>query len=1235
MTLTLGNYNGQWYYRAQSQPGGDANGASAASGASDCTGPADGTHAQATGLDPDTTYTFTAYTNTGCTQQIAQASAQTGSTAAPSLTVGDVTRSSATLTIDGHSGNWHYKANWGPHSSCSAAVAASTASLSGLSTATHYVYVAYSDAQCSTRLASAEFATSPRYANHPSLEVNEGTLTFDSVTLDPYPWGSSWWYKSDKAPHGSGCNGPVVDAAPLAVTGLAPATAYTYTMYDYSDCETDMAEISFTTSALPAVTLETSNLNGHRVILTPKGFSRSWYYENSSICTGPVGPGGVTINLPLPGHEYTYAAHAYAGCEASSQLGDAITFQAPYPTLGVESFNAWGGQLTLTGWDKAWYYYEDLDGVVGNNVCKSVPAGTSTALINLKPGQRYKYVTLRSLHGGCAALGYSLGPPGQVTFTAPQLSASTTATTAELTLTNWSAPWYYQQSLSGSPFGACSGPVTPVSGTGTATITGLTASSTYDYKVYKDGSCRYKSVIDIVRFTTATPGLSIAPHNPDNPNGWYRISISGWDADWWVKETFTNTLGCSKVNAGGTKDIKESAFGAVYRFFRAYSASGCDAANQLATVELRRIERDTLTASNITGDTATLSLKLLDKDYPGLWYVRQISPTTGPCSPGTAISQPHALDGLTPVTQHTYKAYTAFNCHSYFERATVKFTTTEGLLLSDLTSTGATLTMGGHSGNWWLKRTSPADTACNAKTTATENLTGLTPGRTYTYTAYRDSSCTNQLGSSITFTTLTLTAGRIAATKATLTLNQHDGNWWLKRTSPADTACNAKTTATENLTGLTPGITYTYTAYRDSSCTSVLAAGTFTTLSMAAGSLTATTATLTLNQHSGDWYYEADAGPDTSCQGPISTSTADVAWLNPSTQYTYTAYRDSGCTDTLATATFTTLSGLGPKLSTPDSVTVTYTSKQLNVSWDAVTGATGYLVQSRVATDDNSNTYTTPSAGTCSSAVTATSCTITGLVNGTSYDVQVRATRATNLPSDWSDAVTQAPSTLPGDPTSVSASASKGGVSVTWTAPSDNGGSPITSAEIRTRTTSPQGSWSDAVTAMGDAATSPARIIGLTAGTQYDVQLRVRNVNGESGWVDAGSATPLTTTKPAGKVQNVSVTYSDSKIWIRFDHPSDDGGLPLQFEFTSGVDNVGVVATRSVRTVAGTEADKTHNGTTYDAAYYITEWLLPNFGWYSVCHGAQHLKFKPNVLVKNSNGNGTWYNHTSWVVAPC
>ena len=76
-----------------------------------------------------------------------------------------------------------------------------------------------------------------------------------------------------------------------------------------------------------------------------------------------------------------------------------------------------------------------------------------------------------------------------------------------------------------------------------------------------------------------------------------------------------------------------------------------------------------------------------------------------------------------------------------------------------------------------------------------------------------------------------LTASGIKATRATLTIANHDGNWWLKKTAPVDSsaACKSKgTTATEELSALTEGTSYTYKAYSDSSCANELASVTFT-----------------------------------------------------------------------------------------------------------------------------------------------------------------------------------------------------------------------------------------------------------------------------------------------------------------------------------------------------------------------------------------------------------------------
>ena len=76
-----------------------------------------------------------------------------------------------------------------------------------------------------------------------------------------------------------------------------------------------------------------------------------------------------------------------------------------------------------------------------------------------------------------------------------------------------------------------------------------------------------------------------------------------------------------------------------------------------------------------------------------------------------------------------------------------------------------------------------------------------------------------------------LAVSGVTATGATLTLSNHAGAWWLKRTNPADATCKSMgTTTTETLTGLNPAQSYTYTAYDDSACTVALLTVTFRTL---------------------------------------------------------------------------------------------------------------------------------------------------------------------------------------------------------------------------------------------------------------------------------------------------------------------------------------------------------------------------------------------------------------------
>ena len=111
---------------------------------------------------------------------------------------------------------------------------------------------------------------------------------------------------------------------------------------------------------------------------------------------------------------------------------------------------------------------------------------------------------------------------------------------------------------------------------------------------------------------------------------------------------------------------------------------------------------------------------------------------------------------------------------------------------------------------------------------------------------------------------------------------------------------------------------------------------------------------------------------------------------------------------------------------------------------------------------------------------------------------------------------------------------------VRWTAPSTAGTEPISGYDLRYGS---PGSWS-AHTHVGTGTT--ATITGLTAGTEYQVQVRARNAEGESGWSDSATGTPLnrapvvpTNTRTVRMGQSVSIDLVDDdglpRDWTRVD----------------------------------------------------------------------------------------------------
>ena len=126
--------------------------------------------------------------------------------------------------------------------------------------------------------------------------------------------------------------------------------------------------------------------------------------------------------------------------------------------------------------------------------------------------------------------------------------------------------------------------------------------------------------------------------------------------------------------------------------------------------------------------------------------------------------------------------------------------------------------------------------------------------------------------------------------------------------------------------------------------------------------------------------------------------------------------------------------------------------------------------------------------------------TISGLTNGTSYNIYLKAVNAVGV-SAASSSVTVTPSTTPSAPTSLSATAGDGQATISFT-PGSDGGSSITNYEFSTDGTN----YSALVP---DDSSSPVTISGLTNGTSYTIYLKAVNAVGVSAASSSVSVTPV------------------------------------------------------------------------------------------------------------------------------
>jgi hypothetical protein len=250
---------------------------------------------------------------------------------------------------------------------------------------------------------------------------------------------------------------------------------------------------------------------------------------------------------------------------------------------------------------------------------------------------------------------------------------------------------------------------------------------------------------------------------------------------------------------------------------------------------------------------------------------------------------------------------------------------------------------------------------------------------------------------------------------------------------------------------------------------------------------------------------------------------------------------------------------------------------QVGLTWTAPTDTGGtaivdYVVQYRVNVVGSQ--WVTFTDGTSA----ATTATVTGLANGTAYVFRVAAVNAAVAGPYSVASAPVTPRTLPTAPRNLTRTVGDTQVSLTWTAPSSNGGLPITDYVVQFSSTNGT-SWTTFTDGVSTGTT--ATVTGLTNGTTYIFRVAAITGAGTGPYAVSAPATPLAL---AAAPTALAGTAGDRQVALTWTAPSNTGGLPItdyvvQFSNTNGTS--WTTFTDGVSAATGATVTNLLNGTAY------------------------------------------------------
>ena len=437
-------------------------------------------------------------------------------------------------------------------------------------------------------------------------------------------------------------------------------------------------------------------------------------------------------------------------------------------------------------------------------------------------------------------------------------------------------------------------------------------------------------------------------------------------------------------------------------------------------------------------------------------------------------------------------------------------------------------------------------------------ITGLANGTAYTFKvtaangsgsspASAASNSVTPIGAPITPTNVAGTSNANSQSVVTWTASSSNGGSAITHytvTSSGGQTCTTAngTTTTCTVTGLTNGAAYTFTVTATNAVgtSPASAASGPATPATAPGAPTAVTAVGGYTQAAVSWTAPTSNGGAavtgytvTSSTGghtcTTSTTSCIVTGLTDGTSYTFTVTSTNAAGTSGASSASNSVTPSTTVPGAPTGVTATsFASTQSVVTWTAPASNGGAAISKYTVTSSGGQTCTTANG-------TTTTCTVTGLTNGTAYTFTVTATNSVGTSAASAASAPAVPSTVPGAPTSVVATAHNSAQSaVSWTAPASNGGNPITAYTVTS---------SGGQTCTTTGATS-CTVTGLTNGTSYTFTVKATNGSG-SGASSVASAAIVPASVPGAPTGVTATSNANSQSVVAWTAPASTAEIPF------------------------------------------------------------------------------------------